>query len=86
MCNIELKVVLLAQQKIYVATMGKFYRRFVADLVGISWLHVRHADYEPVKKLQGFAYYVVEKEGQPTLVKNTKYKTVPEASIENYKG
>ncbi len=44
-----------------------------------------HADYEPVKKLQGFAYYVVEKEGQPALVKNTKYKTVPEASIENYK-
>jgi len=45
-----------------------------------------HADYEPVKKLQGFAYYVVEENGQPKLVKNPKYKTVPEASIEDYKG
>lgn len=45
-----------------------------------------HADYEPIKKLQGFAYYVVEKNGQPTLIKNPKYKLVPEASIEDYKG
>ncbi|HZQ29873.1 MAG TPA: glucose-6-phosphate isomerase family protein [Patescibacteria group bacterium] len=45
-----------------------------------------HADYEPVKKLQGFAYYIVEKKGQPTLVRNPKYKSVPQATIENYKG
>lgn len=45
-----------------------------------------HADYEPVKKLQGFAYYVVEENGQPKLVKNPKYKSSPEASIEGYKG
>ena len=35
-----------------------------------------HADYEPVKKLQGFAYYVIEHEGKPTLVKNKKYKEI----------
>lgn len=40
-----------------------------------------HADYEPMKKLQGFAYYVVEKEGKPTLVPNPRYKKVPEATI-----
>lgn len=37
-----------------------------------------HADYEPVKKMHGFAYYLVEQNGQPTLVKNQKYKVVPE--------
>lgn len=35
-----------------------------------------HADYEPVKQMQGFAYYVVEKDGAPALVKNTKYKEI----------
>lgn len=40
-----------------------------------------HADYEAVKKMQGFAYYIVEKNGVPTLVKNSKYKKVPEAFI-----
>lgn len=35
-----------------------------------------HADYEPVKKMQGFAYYVVEYEGRPALVKNPRYKVV----------
>ena len=40
-----------------------------------------HADYEAVKTMQGFAYYVVEKEGKPALVKNGKYKKVPEISI-----
>lgn len=35
-----------------------------------------HADYEPVKKMQGFAYYVVEHEGKPALVKNSRYKEV----------
>lgn len=37
-----------------------------------------HADYEPVKNLQGFAYYCVEENGQPTLIKNPKYKVIPE--------
>lgn len=35
-----------------------------------------HADYEPVKEMQGFAYYVVEKNGKPVLVPNKKYKEV----------
>lgn len=41
-----------------------------------------HADYEPIKKLQGFAYYVVEENNEPKLVKNNKYKVVPPAQIE----
>jgi oxalate decarboxylase/phosphoglucose isomerase-like protein (cupin superfamily) len=41
-----------------------------------------HADYAPFKKLHGAAYYVVEKNGAPALVKNPNYKTVPPASIE----
>lgn len=35
-----------------------------------------HADYEPVKRMQGFAYYVVEHEGKPALKLNTKYKEI----------
>jgi glucose-6-phosphate isomerase len=42
-----------------------------------------HADYEAVKKMQGFCYYVVEKDGQPALVKNPKYKKVPDIQIIN---
>ena len=37
-----------------------------------------HADYEPMQKLRGFAYYLVEGNGKPTLVKNPHYKVVPE--------
>lgn len=40
-----------------------------------------HADYIAVQKMGGFAYFVVEKNGVPALVKNPKYKIVPEASI-----
>ncbi len=40
-----------------------------------------HADYEAVKKMQGFCYYVVEENGQPKLVKNPKYKLVPNIQI-----
>lgn len=40
-----------------------------------------HADYEAVKKMQGFCYYIVEKDGKPALVKNEKYKKIPEAEI-----
>lgn len=35
-----------------------------------------HADYSAVKKMQGFAYYVVEKDGAPALVANSKYNEV----------
>jgi glucose-6-phosphate isomerase len=35
-----------------------------------------HADYELVKKMRGFAYYVVESFGQPALRKNSLYKEV----------
>lgn len=35
-----------------------------------------HADYQPVKLMQGFAYYVVEHEGKPALMRNKKYKEV----------
>ncbi|MCL4365914.1 hypothetical protein M1437_01675 [Patescibacteria group bacterium] len=38
-----------------------------------------HADYVPFQKLQGAAYYVVEENGKPKLVKNENYKSVPEA-------
>ena len=40
-----------------------------------------HADYKAVQKMGGFAYFVVEKNGIPTLVKNTKYKVIPKAKI-----
>lgn len=35
-----------------------------------------HADYEAVKKMRGFAYYVVEKDGAPALALNKNYKEV----------
>ncbi|EKE19236.1 MAG: Glucose-6-phosphate isomerase [uncultured bacterium] len=35
-----------------------------------------HADYQMVKDMRGFAYYVVEHEGKPTLKKNPLYKEV----------
>ena len=35
-----------------------------------------HADYESVRMMRGFAYYVVEKDGAPTLVPNPLYKEV----------
>lgn len=38
-----------------------------------------HADYEAVKKMQGFAYYVIEENSKPVLIKNPRYKVVPEA-------
>ena len=44
-----------------------------------------HADYESVKKMGGFAYFVVEKDGAPALVPNPKYKTIPPAEIVEFK-
>ena len=35
-----------------------------------------HADYERVKQMRGFAYYVIEKDGKPALVANKLYKEV----------
>lgn len=35
-----------------------------------------HADYEPIKNLRGFAYYVVEHDGMPALIKNPSYKSI----------
>lgn len=35
-----------------------------------------HADYSLVEHTRGFAYYVVEREGKPALVKNPHYKSV----------
>ncbi len=32
-----------------------------------------HADYAMVKKMRGFAYYVVERDGRPALIKNPLY-------------
>ncbi len=40
-----------------------------------------HADYESVKEMQGFCYYIVEENGLPMLVKNPKYKKVPDINI-----
>ncbi len=35
-----------------------------------------HADYELVKKMRGFAYYVVEHNGKPALKRNPRYKSI----------
>lgn len=35
-----------------------------------------HADYKPVQEMKGFAYFVVEHEGKPALVRNPRYKEV----------
>ena len=35
-----------------------------------------HADYEMVKQMRGFAYYVIERDGKPALLKNLLYKEV----------
>ena len=40
-----------------------------------------HANYEMVKAMHGFAYYLVEKEGVPTLVRNPHYKEVRAADF-----
>ncbi len=40
-----------------------------------------HADYKLVQQMQGFAYYVVEHEGKPALVKNKKYKEIKKEDL-----
>ena len=40
-----------------------------------------HADYEAVKNMHGFAYYVVERDGAPALVANPLYTEVRNADL-----
>lgn len=40
-----------------------------------------HADYGLVKQMRGFAYYVVENNGKPALVRNKHYKEIREAEL-----
>ncbi|KKQ51537.1 MAG: hypothetical protein US70_C0016G0010 [Parcubacteria group bacterium GW2011_GWD2_38_11] len=40
-----------------------------------------HADYELVKKMRGFAYYVVENNGEVALKKNPLYKTIEKEEL-----
>jgi len=40
-----------------------------------------HADYSLVKDMRGFAYYVVEHEGQPALKKNPLYKEIKKENL-----
>jgi len=40
-----------------------------------------HADYQPVKEMKGFAYYVVEHEGKPALKRNPLYKSIEKEDL-----
>ncbi len=40
-----------------------------------------HADYESVKQMHGFAYYVIEQNGTPVLVANPRYQNVPQTDF-----
>ncbi len=40
-----------------------------------------HADYELVKKMKGFVYYVVEHEGRPALRRNSLYKSIEKEDL-----
>ena len=40
-----------------------------------------HANYEPVRRMSGFAYYVVERGGKPALAKNPRYKEVRKTNL-----
>lgn len=40
-----------------------------------------HADYELVKQMRGFAYYVVENNGKPALIKNKLYKEIRKTEL-----
>ena len=43
-----------------------------------------HADYESVKKMRGFAYYLVEENGKLKLERNSRYKKIPETQISSF--
>lgn len=36
------------------------------------------SDYEPIERLQGLSFYLIEKEGHPKAVPNPKYQNLPE--------
>ncbi len=40
-----------------------------------------HADYELVKQMRGFAYYVVENDGKPALKRNPLYKSIEKEDL-----
>lgn len=40
-----------------------------------------HADYELVKQMRGFAFYVIENNGKPALVKNRLYKEIKKTEL-----
>ncbi len=40
-----------------------------------------HADYQLVKQMKGFAYYVVEHEGKQALIKNKLYKEIKKQDL-----
>lgn len=40
-----------------------------------------HADYLPIQKLRGFAYYLIEHQGSPALVKNPNYFKINSAVL-----
>jgi oxalate decarboxylase/phosphoglucose isomerase-like protein (cupin superfamily) len=44
----------------------------------------RHADYEPIKKMHGFGYYVVKNsQNKPEFIKNPLYKNLPDIIVKN---
>ncbi len=49
--------------------------------VGDSASMPLHADYEPFKRMHGFAYYVVERNGVPVLVRNPRYKEIHQEEL-----
>jgi len=40
-----------------------------------------HADYELVKQMRGFAYYVIEHDGEPALKRNPLYKEIKKEDL-----
>lgn len=40
-----------------------------------------HADYEMVKQMRGFAFYVVENNGKPALVRNKRYSEIKKTEL-----
>lgn len=40
-----------------------------------------HADYKLVQQMKGFAYYVIDNNGQPALKKNPKYKEIKKQDL-----
>jgi oxalate decarboxylase/phosphoglucose isomerase-like protein (cupin superfamily) len=43
--------------------------------------HPGHADYAMVEKMGGFAYYVIEKNGKPALIRNHRYGPIEKEDL-----